>query len=172
LTRILGIDPGSRVTGYGIIDTDGVRTAHRASGRIVPADTGVEARLRAIFEGLRSVLAEHRPEEVAIEDVFVARNAASALKLGQARAAALLPGVLEGLPLFEYTPARVKQAVTGHGRAEKGQVQQMVRVLLRLPEALPEDVSDALAVALCHAHTRTTLGRLPEARRYRAGRLR
>ena len=172
MTRILGIDPGSRITGYGVIDTDGARTVHRASGRIVPPGSGLDERLRSIFEGVRQVVDEHRPEELAVEDVFVARNASSALKLGQARGAAILAGVLQGLPLFEYPPARVKQAITGQGRADKGQVQHMVRLLLGLAEAPPEDVSDALAVALCHAHSRATLARLPEARGWRAGRLR
>jgi crossover junction endodeoxyribonuclease RuvC len=172
LTRILGIDPGSRVTGYGVVETDGTRTVHLAGGRIVPQGESLGERLRGVFEGIRRVLEEHAPQEVAVEDVFVARNASSALKLGQARAAAVLPAVLDGLPLYEYTPARVKQAVTGHGRADKAQVQHMVRLLLGLAEALPEDVADGLAVALCHAHTRTTLARLPVAAGYRAGRLR
>jgi crossover junction endodeoxyribonuclease RuvC len=172
LTRILGIDPGSRVTGYGVIEVEGVRAAHLASGRIVPAGEGVALRLRAIFEGVREVLDTHRPEEVAIEDVFVARNASSALKLGQARGVALLAGVLGGLPLYEYTPATVKKAITGHGRADKGQIQHMVRLLLTLPRPPPEDAADALAVALCHAHSRATLAHLPGDRRYRSGRLR
>ena len=172
MTRILGIDPGSRVTGFGVVDSDGQRSVHLASGRIVPREGDLGERLRWLFEGIRGVVDEHGPEEVAIEDVFVARNAGSALKLGQARGAALLAGVLGGLPLFEYPPARVKQALTGHGRAEKGQVQHMVRLILGLDEAMPEDVSDALAVALCHAHTRTTLARLPATRGWRAGRLR
>lgn len=172
MTRILGIDPGSRVTGFGVVDSDGQRTVHLASGRIVLRDGDLGERLRRIFEGVREVIDRHRPEEVAIEDVFVSRNAGSALKLGQARGSALLASVLDGLPLFEYPPARVKQALTGQGRAEKGQVQHMVRLLLGLGETLPEDVSDALAVALCHAHTRTTLARLPATRGWRAGRLR
>jgi crossover junction endodeoxyribonuclease RuvC len=172
LTRILGIDPGSRITGYGVIDVEGVRAAHLASGRIVPVGEGIGARLRAIFEGVREVLETHRPQEIAIEDVFVARNAGSALKLGQARGVALLAGVLGDLPLYEYTPATVKQALTGHGRADKGQIQHMVRLLLTLAQPPGEDAADALAVALCHAHSRATLARLPGDRRYRGGRLR
>lgn len=172
MIRILGIDPGSRVTGYGVVDASPQATTHVASGRIVNRSAGLAERLHGIFEGLRQVIADHAPEELAIEDVFVARNAASALRLGQAQGAALMAGVLHGMPLFEYPPAQVKQAVTGHGRADKAQVAHMVRLLLGLPATPAHDVSDALAVALCHAHTRSTMSRIPGARRHRCGRLR
>jgi crossover junction endodeoxyribonuclease RuvC len=155
-----------------VVDAVGSATLHVASGRIVNRTGGLGDRLRAIFEGLGTVIAEHAPEELAVEDVFVARNPASALRLGQAQGAALLAGVLGGVPLFEYPPAQVKQAVAGHGRADKDQVAHMVRLILRLPDLPGEDVTDALAVALCHAHTRTSLARVPLARRHRRGRMR
>jgi crossover junction endodeoxyribonuclease RuvC len=156
MTRVLGIDPGSRVTGYGVIETDGVRSRHLGSGCIRTTSSDFPARLGEIFTGLREVLAEWRPEEVAIEQVFVSRNASSALKLGQARGAAISAVVTLELPLFEYTPAVVKQGLVGNGRAEKEQVQHMVRVILGMQGRMGLDESDALAIALCHAHSNAT----------------
>ena len=161
MARVLGIDPGSRVTGFGVIDSEGSRTTYVASGCIrVRGDTLAE-RLGLIFEEVSSLVDMHRPEEIAVEQVFVNRNAASALKLGQARGAALVAGVRASLPIFEYTPAEVKQAITGKGSAAKEQIQYMVRLLLSLASAPPEDAADALAVALCHGQTRRTLSRMP-----------
>lgn len=156
MTRVLGIDPGSRVTGYGVIETDGVRSRHLGSGCIRTASGGFPGRLGEIFTGIRAVLDEWRPGEVAIEQVFVSRNASSALKLGQARGAAISAIVTLDLPVFEYTPAAVKQGLVGNGRAEKEQVQHMVRVILGMQGRLALDESDALAIALCHAHSHAT----------------
>ncbi|HOP18258.1 MAG: crossover junction endodeoxyribonuclease RuvC [Chromatiaceae bacterium] len=156
MTRVLGIDPGSRVTGYGVIETDGVRSRHLASGCIRTAAGDFPARLGEIFHGVREVLVEWRPQQVAVEQVFVSRNAASALKLGQARGAAISAVVTLDLQVFEYTPAAVKQGLVGNGRAEKEQVQHMVRVILGLQGKMALDESDALAVALCHAHSHAT----------------
>ncbi len=156
MTRVLGIDPGSRVTGYGVIETDGVRSRHLGSGCIRTASGGFPGRLGEIFTGIRAVLDEWRPGEVAIEQVFVSRNASSALKLGQARGAAISAIVTLDLPVFEYTPAAVKQGLVGNGRAEKEQVQHMVRVILGMQGRLALDESDALAIALCHAHSYAT----------------
>ena len=153
--RILGIDPGSRVTGFGVIDSDGIRSTLVASGCIRLAEGDFAARLGRIFEGLSGVLDRHRPTEVAVEQVFVAHNAQSALKLGQARGAAICAAVTAGLPVYEYTPREVKQAVVGTGAADKAQVQHMVRRLLAIEAELAADAADALAVALSHAHGRT-----------------
>jgi crossover junction endodeoxyribonuclease RuvC len=156
VTRVLGIDPGSRVTGFGLIETDGVRSRHVHSGCIRTVAGEFPARLGEIFVGLTEVLAEWQPQEVAVEQVFVSRNAASALKLGQARGAAITAIVNQGLPVFEYTPAAVKQGLVGNGRAEKEQVQHMIRVILGLQGKMSLDQSDALAIALCHAHSHAT----------------
>ncbi|MCW5586218.1 MAG: crossover junction endodeoxyribonuclease RuvC [Chromatiales bacterium] len=156
MTRVLGIDPGSRVTGYGVIETDGVRSRYLASGCIRTAAGDFPARLGEIFHGVREVLVEWRPQQVAVEQVFVSRNAASALKLGQARGAAISAVVTLDLQVFEYTPAAVKQGLVGNGRAEKEQVQHMVRVILGMQGKMALDESDALAVALCHAHSHAT----------------
>ncbi|MBK5937675.1 MAG: crossover junction endodeoxyribonuclease RuvC [Halorhodospira halophila] len=155
MTRILGIDPGSRVTGYGIVD-DGRPCRLVAEGTLrLPRQSGLAERLGRIFDGLAGLIAEHHPDEVALEQVFVHRNADTALKLGHARGAALTACVHAGLPVAEYAPARIKQAVAGSGRADKGQVGYMVRALLRLRTNPAEDAADALAAALCHAHHRS-----------------
>jgi crossover junction endodeoxyribonuclease RuvC len=152
--RILGIDPGTRVTGYGIIKKTGNRLIHVDNGGIFTrADMDLADRLKLIYDGLCQVIKEYAPEAVAVEQIFLAKNALSALKLGHARGAALLVGVNHGLPVFEYSALQVKSAVVGYGKAEKIQVQQMVKTLLKLPEIAQEDASDALAVAICHAHT-------------------
>ena len=153
--RIFGIDPGSERTGYGCIDTDGSRSRVVICGAItVPARIPFPDKLTRIYDELSSLLARHRPACVAIEDVFYARNARSALRLGQVKGVAMLAASKAGLEVTEYAPAEVKRAVVGYGRADKRQVQQMIARLLGLAEApSPHDVSDALAIAVCHAHT-------------------
>ncbi len=160
MRRILGIDPGSRVTGYGVIDSDGVTSIHVASGCIRLSGDSMAERLGVIFRDVKEVVSTHRPVEMAIEQVFVSRNAASALKLGQARGAAICAAVECGLPVSEYSAREVKQAVVGSGAADKAQVQHMVRIILGLKESLRSDQADALAVALSHAHAGATLRRM------------
>lgn len=151
---ILGIDPGSRITGYGLVSKEGNRLIHIDNGAIfTKSATDFPQRLEQIFRGLSAIIQEYRPEVVAVENVFLAKNAQSALKLGQARGAAIVAAVSVGLAVFEYTALQVKQSVVGSGRAEKVQVQQMIKALLNLPEIAQEDASDALAVAVCHAHS-------------------
>ena len=156
--RILGLDPGSRRTGYGLVDWRAGETAHVAHGCIVPAAHARPARdaierLRAIFEAVEGLIASFRPDEIAVERVFVNRNVDSALKLGQARGAALC-AVPKGLPVFEYAPRAIKLALVGSGAAEKVQVAHMIRTLLGLQGRIAPDAADALAVAVCHAHSR------------------
>lgn len=151
--RILGLDPGSRRTGFGVIECRGPQVLPVAHGCLNVAAAGPAARLRLIFEGLKRLLAEHQPMEVAVERVFVSRNPDSALKLGQARGAALC-AIPAGVPVFEYAPRAIKLAVVGSGGAEKFQVAHMIRALLALQERPGADAADALAVALCHAHAR------------------
>ncbi len=158
--RVLGIDPGSRVTGFGIVDQEARRSTYVASGCIRVKGEALPQRLRCIFEGIDDIVRRYRPDEVAIEGVFVHRNAGSALKLGQARGAAICAVMQESLPVSEYAPAEIKQAIVGRGRAEKGQVQHMVKVLLNLAVSPQADAADALAVALCHCHSRRLLSRL------------
>jgi crossover junction endodeoxyribonuclease RuvC len=153
--RVFGVDPGSDRTGYGCIETDGSRHHLIACGAIAtsPRATFPE-KLLTIHETLGRLLAEHRPDCVAVESVFYAANVRSALKLGHARGVALLAAVEAGFPVFEYAPAEIKRAVVGYGRAEKHQVGEMVRLLLGLdtiPE--PHDAADALAIAICHVHS-------------------
>jgi len=162
--RILGIDPGSRITGYGIIDQRGNRLQHVDNGAIFTRSSDDLAhRLKVIYDGLSRIIVEYAPEAVAVEQIFVAKNALSALKLGHSRGTALLAGVNAGLPVFEYSALQVKNAVVGYGRASKLQVQQMVRKLIGLPEIAQEDASDALAVAICHAHSAGLNNRLEQA---------
>ena len=158
--RILGIDPGSRITGFGVIEAQGERVRCIAHGVIKTGGGDFSQRLGIIFSDLQGVIREHRPDEVAIESVFVSRNANSALKLGQARGAAVCAAMADGLAVAEYSPRSVKQAIVGRGSADKEQVKHMVAVLLQLRDEIAEDAADALAVALCHQHTRQTLRRL------------
>ena len=151
--RILGLDPGSRRTGFGVIECRDGELLAVAHGCLNVAAAAPAARLRLIFEGLRALLSEHGPAEVAVERVFVSRNPDSALKLGQARGAALCAIPAE-VPVFEYAPRAIKLAVVGSGAAEKFQVAQMIRTLLSLGERPSADAADALAVAVCHAHQR------------------
>jgi crossover junction endodeoxyribonuclease RuvC len=153
--RIFGIDPGSERTGYGCLERSGGRHHLVLCGSLsAPATATFPQRLQHIHAGLVALLAECRPDCVAIENVFHARNVRSALKLGHARGVALLAASEAGVPVYEYAPAEIKRAVVGYGRAEKQQVQQMVKVLLGLPAPpSPHDVADALAVAICHLHS-------------------
>lgn len=153
--RILGLDPGSLRTGFGIIDCDGNVQRHVASGCIrPPSGASMVARLRFIYDAVAGLVSLHAPAEIAIERVFMHRNPDSALKLGQARGVAMCAAALGGAPLFEYAPRAVKLALVGHGAAEKGQVQHMVCALLALPAPQSLDASDALALGLCHGQTR------------------
>lgn len=151
---VLGIDPGSRITGYGIVEKVGSRLIHIDNGAIF-TDTALDfpGRLKKIFDGLLEIIDHYKPDQVAIENIFFSTNAQSALKLGQARGAAIVAAVHCGLPVAEYTALQVKQAVVGQGKAEKGQVQKMLKALLGLPEIAQADASDALAVAICHINS-------------------
>jgi crossover junction endodeoxyribonuclease RuvC len=151
--RIMGLDPGSRRTGFAVIECRGQQLLPLAHGCINLVAAAPATRLRLIFEGLRALLSEHAPLEVAVERVFVSRNADSALKLGQARGAALC-AIPRDVAVFEYAPRTIKLAVVGSGAAEKFQVAHMVRVLLALRDRPGADAADALAVAVCHAHSR------------------
>jgi len=170
LICILGVDPGSRVTGYGLVRTAGSRLEHVANGCIRTPQGEQAVRLHAIFEALCGVIDQFRPDEMAVEKVFVKRNIDSALKLGQARGAAIVAGASRGLPVHEFTPAQIKQAIVGRGGADKVQVQHMIKMLLRLDAQAQSDAADALAVAVCHAHTREGLRRMPQLTGSRAGR--
>lgn len=151
---VLGIDPGSRITGYGLIRTEGNRLIHLDNGGIWTDAAGdFPGRLEHIFRGITGIIGRYAPDAVAVENIFFSNNVQSALKLGQARGAAVVACVVQGLPVFEYSALQVKQAVVGHGKAAKEQVQQMVRVLLNLAEPAQADASDALAVAICHANS-------------------
>jgi crossover junction endodeoxyribonuclease RuvC len=169
--RILGIDPGLGVTGYGVVEKRGAALAYVASGRIVSNQKDALAlRLCTILEGLNQVIASFGPAEVAVEKVFVNVNPNSTLLLGQARGAAICAAVLARLPVSEYTALQVKQSVVGQGHARKEQVQEMVKRLLRLSGVPGTDAADALACAICHAHG--GLGAMPaRGRRVRAGRI-
>ncbi len=152
--RILGIDPGSRVTGYGVIDTVAGQVQFVSCGVIKTTTKYPFAhRLNEIFDGINEVIQLHSPDVAAVEDVFIATNPRAALKLGQARGAAIVAAMQNGLTVTDYTPKHVKQAVVGYGQAEKTQVQHMVKVLLGLSASPSSDAADALAVALCHANT-------------------
>jgi len=150
-----GIDPGSERTGYGCIESDGRRHRLVACGSLsAPDGASFPQRLQAIYEGLTVLLAEHRPSSVAIENIFHAKNVRSALRLGHARGVALLAASSAGIAVVEYTPAEIKRAVVGFGRAEKQQVGQMVKLLLALDAVpTPHDAADALAIAICHVHS-------------------
>jgi crossover junction endodeoxyribonuclease RuvC len=152
--RVLGLDPGSRITGYGLIEASGSGTRYLASGAIRAAHGDFNRRLADIYRGVGAIVAEHRPDEIAIERVFMHRNADSALKLGQARGAALSATFGHSALLFEYSTREVKLGIVGTGAADKLQVQRMVSALLGLEGALGADAADALALALCHAHGR------------------
>lgn len=157
MALILGIDPGSRITGYGIVHDTGKSCEYVASGCIRTGSGELPERLLAVFAGVSEVIRQHSPVHMAIEQVFMARNADSALKLGQARGAAIVAAAELGLEIAEYTATQVKQAIVGTGGADKEQVQMMVMHLLKLVKKPQIDASDALAIALCHAHHRQSL---------------
>ena len=164
MTRILGVDPGSLITGYGLIETAGSAAQFVDCGCIrTPNDHPLAERLKEIFSGISRVIRDYQPDELAIEQVFISRNPGSALKLGQARGAAICAGAVFGLSVSEYSPRAIKQAIVGKGGADKDQVQHMVRALLNLSQRPPADAADALAVALCHGHTACTARRLRQA---------
>ena len=153
--RIIGIDPGSVTTGWGVIDSDGRQSRHVGHGTIATGGGALPERLGVIQRGVAEVVEAYVPAEMGVEEVFVARNAMSALKLGQARGAAICAGVAAGLPVSEYSARLVKQALVGVGGADKNQVQHMVKALLGLSGTVAADAADALGIALCHAHART-----------------
>ncbi len=170
--RILGIDPGLRVTGFGVIDKVGQQLHYVASGCIKGSAGELPERLKLILDSLGEVIAQHQPQHVAIEKVFVNVNPQSTLLLGQARGAAICAAVLANLPVAEYTALQLKQAVVGKGHAKKEQVQEMVQRLLRLSGTPSTDAADALACAICHAHGGLGLGALATAGyRVKKGRL-
>lgn len=169
---ILGIDPGSRKTGYGVISAATGRMEYVASGVIrIPEFQELAERLHTIYLHVGEIIDCYQPQQMAIEQVFMAKNASSALKLGQARGAAIVAGVSRALSVHEYAARKVKQAVVGNGAADKWQVQQMIKTLLKLDGTPQEDAADALAVALCHAHSAAHMERLVGAKQFRRGRL-
>lgn len=149
---ILGIDPGSQITGYGVIESDGRHNQYLACGCIRVQRANLARQLRSIHDAVHEIVQQLQPQVVAVEKVFVYRNADSALKLGQARGAAICAAAGFDLPVFEYAPNEIKKSVVGQGHAKKEQVQHMVKVLLGLSQSPSSDAADALAAALCHAH--------------------
>ncbi|HEY0291776.1 MAG TPA: crossover junction endodeoxyribonuclease RuvC [Hansschlegelia sp.] len=159
--RILGVDPGLRRTGWGVIVSEGSRLSFVAAGVIKPDDKlDLARRLAALHEGLTIVLAEHTPDEAAVEETFVNTNASATLKLGQARGIAMLVPALAGVPVAEYAPNLIKKTVVGAGHAEKRQIQAMIAVLLPKSQVTSPDAADALAIAICHAQHRVSAARL------------
>jgi len=150
--RVLGIDPGTNITGYGIIEIQKGRIAGLAFGEIKTPHASLPHCLKSIYDELMLIVREWNPDAIAIEDVFYGKNVRSLIKQGQARGVAMLVAPHNNIPVYEYTPLEVKKAVVGYGRAEKSQVQFMVKAILNLPEVPPVDASDALAVAICHSH--------------------
>ncbi|MBM4189733.1 MAG: crossover junction endodeoxyribonuclease RuvC [Betaproteobacteria bacterium] len=170
--KILGLDPGLRITGYGVIDQTGQRLEYQASGVVRTESGELPGRLAILFNGVREMVEQFQPEAAAVEKVFVNVNPQSTLLLGQARGALIAALTHMGLPVFEYTALQVKQAVVGNGHADKTQVQHMVRRLLNLPAEPSADAADALACAICHAHGGQGLGAIMTAgRRRKSGRI-
>jgi len=161
--RIIGIDPGSRITGIGIIESDGRYSQHVFSTCIRLGNDAFPIRLGKIYKEIESIIQEYQPQQMAIEDVFLSKNPSSALKLGQARGAAICATVMQSVPVFEYSAREIKQAVVGKGNADKSQVQQMVKILLNLQGKIQADTADGLAIALSHAHVGSTKARLQAA---------
>jgi crossover junction endodeoxyribonuclease RuvC len=152
--RVLGIDPGSLVTGYGVVEKRRSDLIYIHHGEVkIPIHETLPAFLVMIYEKLTAVIRETKPDAMAIEEVFYGKNVKSLIRQGQARGVAILAGAHSGVPVFEYSPLEVKKAVVGYGRAEKSQVQQMVKAILHLAELPPADAADALGVAICHAHS-------------------
>lgn len=162
MSIILGIDPGSRLTGYGVIKQDGRKLSYLGSGCIKAISGGDDlgARLQIIFAGVSELIIQFQPTMFAVEQVFMAKNPDSALKLGQARGAAMVAATNTGLSVAQYSARQIKQSVVGTGSADKTQVQHMVKSLLNLPGTPQADAADALAVALCHAHSHDSIGKL------------
>ena len=171
MIRILGIDPGSRLTGYGIIEMDGNYARHLDHGVIRLEEKDISDKLRFLFRQLIIIIREYRPDEVSIEKVFMHKNADSALKLGQARGCAITACAEMDLPVFEYTANQVKQATVGKGHAAKQQMQHMIKILLCLNSPPQADEADALAIALCHGHSREGLLRMQGVKGISRGRL-
>ena len=173
MTIILGVDPGSQKTGFGVIEVTGNHHRYITSGVIRLPQGPLPARLDIIFKSLTTIISEYSPIEAVVEEVFMAKSAGSALKLGQARGAAVVACVSNGLPVAEYTARQIKKAVVGTGAADKAQIQHMVKILLKLPAAPQEDAADALAAAICHANARQGLQSMAAepALRLRRGRL-
>ena len=161
--RILGIDPGSRITGIGIIESDGRYSQHVYSTCIRLGDYTFALRLGKIYKEIEAIIHEYQPQQMAIEEVFLSNNPSSALKLGQARGAAICATVMQNIPVFEYSAREIKQAVVGKGNADKSQVQQMVKILLNLQGKIQADTADGLAIALSHAHIGSSKTRLQSA---------
>jgi crossover junction endodeoxyribonuclease RuvC len=169
---ILGIDPGSRITGFGVVNAVGQQLEYVTSGCIRLGDGPMPERLDKLFSSITELVERYCPQQFAIEQAFMGRNADSALKLGQARGVAIVAAVRQQLEVAEYAPRTIKQSVVGKGSASKEQVQIMVRQLLKLPGTPQADAADALAIAICHAHTRTSLVHQAGQRRFARGRLR
>ncbi len=162
MSIILGIDPGSRITGYGVIQQQGNRLIYLGSGAIRTQVADLPNRLKRIYAGVTEIITQFQPDQFAIEEVFMAKNASSALKLGQARGTAIVAAMNQDLPVFEYAARRVKQTVVGIGSAEKEQVQAMVTRLLKLSASPQADAADALAIAITHAHTLKLSAQIPQ----------
>jgi crossover junction endodeoxyribonuclease RuvC len=174
MTIILGVDPGSQKTGFGVIEMLGNQHRYITSGVIRLPTGALPGRLDIIFKNLCTIITEYSPDEAVVEEVFMAKSAGSALKLGQARGAAVVACVSQGLPVAEYTARQIKKAVVGTGAASKEQIQHMVKILLKLPAVPQEDAADALAAAICHANSRQGLLNMSTpvtATRMRRGRL-
>ncbi len=171
MALILGVDPGSRLTGYGIINAVGNRLEYVTCGCIRLPDVDHPQRLKQIFDSLCKIIEEYAPQECAIEEVFLGKSVSSALKLGQARGSAMVACLHHDLPVAEYSARKVKQALVGNGSAEKGQVQHMVKVLLGVAGNVQEDAADALAIAICHANTKASLLKIAGARSFSNSRL-
>ncbi|WP_028115521.1 crossover junction endodeoxyribonuclease RuvC [Ferrimonas senticii] len=169
MSIILGIDPGSRITGYGVIQLQGRYQHYLGSGCIRLPEAELPQRLKIIYDGVSELIAQFQPTELAIERVFMGRNADSALKLGQARGVAIVAAMNHGLPVSEYSPTQIKQATVGTGAAKKEQVQHMVAAMLKLPGTPQADAADALAIAITHANTQRGLVALAGASRRRVG---
>lgn len=151
---VLGVDPGTAITGYGLVDQAGDLRLLAAGAITTPAETPLPERLLTIHQKLSSLIAQHQPASVAVEELFFSKNVRTAMSVGQARGVVLLTAAQAGLPVYSYKPSEVKQAVAGYGGASKSQVQEMVRLLLGLDAVLsPDDVADAVAVAICHLHS-------------------
>jgi len=173
MTLILGLDPGSRRTGFGLVKATGNALEYISSGTIhIDESAEWPLRLKEVFESVTEVIQKHHPQEVAIEQVFMAKSAGSALKLGQARGAAVVAATAQNLKVFEYEARKIKQSVAGTGAADKKQVQHMVKTLLRLPAEPKDDAADALAAAICHAHTQKQLIQLASRKGFSQSRLR